>query len=371
MTDRLVVAQYNVERATTEKVQAGESELLAAAATVVQKVDPDLLLVNELSNNAQQGWTDHHNADVFAEEYLAVPQGPDREAVTLPHRYAPRSNTGIPTGLDLDAAGLELEPGSRTYGNDCHGYGEYPGRYALALFSAHPLDREAIRTFRRFRWADLPDDKMPTDPAYDVAYGEAVRERLRLHSKTCADVPVATPLGTVHAIVGHPTPPVRDGPANRNGRRCHDEVRFLGEYVSGADYPVDDDGVAGGLPGGAPAVLMGDMNAAPGESYRGTVPPGSRKGEFHFDAASRHLLDHPRLVDPEPTSPEGIRRDNPTATRFADDWCRRSDYVLPTREFGVVDAGVFYPTADGDQSGHETADRASNHRLVWVELERS
>ena len=36
----------------------------------------------------------------------------------------------------------------------------------------------------------------------------------------------------IHFLVSHPTPPVFDGPEDRNGRRNHDEIRLWADYVS-------------------------------------------------------------------------------------------------------------------------------------------
>ena len=48
-------------------------------------------------------------------------------------------------------------------------------------------------------------------------------------------------------LVAHPTPPVFDGPEDRNGRRNFDEIPLLGDYVTGrSGYIYDDDGGRGG-----------------------------------------------------------------------------------------------------------------------------
>src|SRR3546814_8339906 len=46
--------------------------------------------------------------------------------------------------------------------------------------------------------------------------------------------PIQTPLGVVHFLISHPTPPVFDGAENRNGLRNHAEIRLWAEYLSGA-----------------------------------------------------------------------------------------------------------------------------------------
>ncbi|MEO1274248.1 MAG: endonuclease/exonuclease/phosphatase family protein, partial [Pseudomonadota bacterium] len=92
-------------------------------------------------------------------------------------------------------------------------------------------------------------------------------------------------------VAAHPTPPVFDGPENRNGRRNHDEIRLLHAIATepGADWLVDDAGLAGGLAEGTPFVIAGDLNADPadGAAERGALMA---------------LLSDDRLQDPEPSS---------------------------------------------------------------------
>ena len=49
----------------------------------------------------------------------------------------------------------------------------------------------------------------------------------------------------------------------------------------------------------------------------------------------------------------------------------RVDYVLPSADLEFVDGGVFWPTADAPLMGTtlDTVERASDHRLVWVDVE--
>src|SRR5690606_19592470 len=108
-------------------------------------------------------------------------------------------------------------------------------------------------------------------------------------------VPVVLNGGTVvHVLVSHPTPPVFDGPEDRNGRRNHDEIRFWADYVEDgerASYLVDDAGVRGGLAPDALFVILGDLNADPA--------PGAGDG---VPGAITQLLDHPRVVRTEPVA---------------------------------------------------------------------
>lgn len=350
-----VFAQYNVREMTTEKVQRGGTDQLEAAAETIQRTPtPDVLLVNEMDDNFVQGWETTHNAEAFLERYLREPQAPDLEGVDFEAWVAPRCNTGVPSGMDVGKDGLGVEVGTDAYARDCFSYARYPGRYGMTLYSAHPIDADGVRTFREFRWADLPDHRIPTDPDRDLYLTAAERERFRLPAKTVADVPIELPDGTVHAVIAHASPPTADGMTTLNAPRCHDEIRFLGDYVAGADYHRDDDGTGGGLPSDERFVVLGDLNAEPGEAVTD-------------DAVTRHLLDDPRVIDPVPSGPGGRESGAPRATGRLSRGPTRSDYVLPSSGFAVSASGVGWPAEDDPHRG--AAERASDHYPVWVAVE--
>jgi phenylpropionate dioxygenase-like ring-hydroxylating dioxygenase large terminal subunit len=80
-----------------------------------------------------------------------------------------------------------------------------------------------------FRWKDMPDALLPDDPATPAPadwYSSDELNVFRLSSKSHWDLPIRIGKETVHFLVSHPTPPVFDGPEDRNGTRNHDEIRF-------------------------------------------------------------------------------------------------------------------------------------------------
>ena len=98
-------------------------------------------------------------------------------------------------------------------------------------------------------------------------YSQAAQQILRLSSKSHWDIPIKVGNSTIHLLASHPTPPVFDGPENRNGKRNHDEIRFWTDYLSGSEqsaYIYDDSGKFGGLKG-EHFVIAGDLNASPDE----------------------------------------------------------------------------------------------------------
>ena len=336
-------------------------------AEIIQRTDPDVVLLNEFDYDAA-----HAAVDLFRENYLEVAQG-GADPVRYPYAYVAPSNTGVPSGFDLN------NDGTVGGGDDAFGFGLFEGQYGMAVLSKHPIDTRSVRTFQTFRWKDMPGALLPDDPATPAPadwYSPAELDVVRLSSKSHWDVPVRVGRETLHVLASHPTPPTFDGPEDRNGRRNHDEIRFWADYVTpgaASRYIYDDDGRRGGLKPGASFVVVGDQNADPldGDSV---------------DAAIEQLLDHRRISDPMPTSAgaveaaelQGQANDthlgNPAldTADFADGapGNLRADYVLPSRDLRVRDAGVFWPV-QADPLSRLTGVfpfPSSDHRLVWVDL---
>lgn len=310
------------------RLRGGADPQARMVAEVIQRVRPDVLVLQELDRDP-----DEAALAVFAADYLAAGQN-GAEPIDYPHRVFPESNTGVLAPVDFDGDGRITLP------NDAYGFGFHPGQYAFALLSRHPV--VAARTFARTPWADVPGAVFPRD----VGARSGFRE-FRLSSKThlVADIDVFGT--TVHVLAAHPTPPVFDDARDLNGRRNADEIRLLADLLHDEEswYATADAGSGGGLREPARAVLMGDLNADPG---RGDGRPG---------AISR-LLDDVRI---SPVVPQSARGDI-TATFNGG---MRVDYVLPTADWIVTGSGVFWP-ADDDPLAR--LNDASDHHLVWVDV---
>jgi 3-phytase len=365
----------NAEGELVADLSTGTDPQLRNVAEIIQRARPDVLLINEFD------FVPHEQAArLFHRNYLSVSQNGARP-ITFGYRFVAPSNTGIPSGKDLDNNGqVVTTPGSGLYGNDAFGFGEFPGKFGMAVFSRLPIDRKHARTFQHFLWKDMPGALLPDDPATPAPHDWYSPDELaifRLSSKSHWDLPIEIGHGKrVHFLVSHPTPPVFDGPEDRNGTRNHDEIRFWSDYVTpGAGrYIYDDRGHRGGLRRGAHFVIAGDNNADPfdGDSTQNAI---------------LQLLDNPRInTSVTPTSPGGpeqaalqgganaTHRGNPAfdTADFADTspGNLRADYVLPAKELKVLGAGVFWPLL-GDPLSRLTGVfpfPTSDHRLVWVDL---
>jgi len=287
-------------------------------AETIQRARPDVLLVNEF---------DYDDGDValdaFHDRYLAVGQN-GADPITYPHRMAFASNTGIPSGFDLNNDGTAVTtPGSRGYGDDALGFGEFPGQYAFAVYSRYPIDTDGVRTFQDFLWRDMPGALLPDDPSTPAPadfFSPAELDVVRLSSKNHVDIPIEVGRRPVHLLASHPTPPTFDGPEDRNGRRNADEIRFWADYVRPgrrSRYIVDDAGVRGGLRAGGRFVIAGDLNADPvdGDSVPGAI---------------QQVLEHPWVRDPRPTSAGAVEA---AAVQGGANAAHRGDPAFDTADF--------------------------------------
>jgi hypothetical protein len=337
-------------------------------AEVIQRARPDVLLINEFDY-------DPRAVDLFRDNFLAVSHN-GSEPIDFPYAYIAPSNTGVPSGMDLDNSGAVGGP------NDAFGFGFFPGQFGMVVYSKYPIDTRRVRTFQHFLWKDMPGNRIPTP-----FYSPDEVEILRLSSKSHWDVPIRIGRRTVHFLVSHPTPPVFDGAEDRNGTRNADEIRFWADYVAWpfrGRYIYDDNGRRGGLLPGQRFVIAGDQNSDP---LDGDSIPG----------AAQQLLEHPLVnASSAPTSAGGPEaatlQGGANATHRGDPRFDtadfqdtpgpgnlRADYVLPSWNMRIERSAVFWPVqADplsrlsgvfdsatwGDVGGFPTSD----HRLVWVDV---
>jgi hypothetical protein len=323
-------------------------------AEIIQRVRPDIILLNEFDYHPDP----ERGVIPFLSNYLRQPHA-GTEPIDYPYYYQGPVNTGVDSGMDLDRDGK-----ASGTGNDAFGYGLYPGQYGMLLLSRYPIDSAAIRSFQTFLWKDMPDNLMADmrDEEGELWYPENVQQKLRLSSKSHWDVPVTVNGERIHVLASHPTPPVFDGPEDRNGRRNHDEIRFWSDYIdaeSGA-YIYDDQGGRGGL-GDERFVILGDLNAS--------MEEGDARREGIAELLGHDRVRRGRL----PTSDGGRanRADSPFGPAHTAAWGMRADYVIPSRRgWAVRDAGVFWPPpGDALHRLVESRSASSDHRLVWLDLE--
>ncbi len=319
------LATYNVELTRAgpglllRDIASGQDPAVEAVIAVLGALDADVILLTGID----------YDLEGRAVTALAARAG-------YAYTTALRGNTGVATGLDLDGNGRLGEA------RDAMGYGRFAGAAGMAVLSRFAF-ADGARDFSGFLWADLQGALLPDDMSADV------RAMQRLSTSGHWEVPVQTPHGVIRLLAWYATPPVFDGPEDRNGRRNHDEAAFWLRLLAGDlawPPPVGD------------FVLMGQSNLDPedGEGVRGAMAA---------------LLDHPMLQDTAPrgshgrTEP-GQRGDPALDTALYDFGGLRVEVVLPSAGLRVLASGVLWPD-DSDPLAAVLA-AASRHRPVWVEV---
>lgn len=309
----------------------GDQPSVEAGVAVIRKLDADILVLTGFDY-------DYDGAALSALQDRLSALGLD-----YPQALALRPNTGVPTGLDLDHNGALNGP------RDAQAYGRFAGQAGMAILSRFPIDRAGIRDFTGLLWAALPDADLPPDLAPEA------RAVQRLSTSGHYEIPILYDEGkSLRLLVWSATPPVFDGPEDRNGRRNADETALWLHLLQG-DLP----GVTGRYPPPQPPfVVMGEPNLDPAD--------GEGKPQ-----ALRTLI--ALLQDPEPRGTSGRHdarhKGDPaldTALLPKSGVGLRLDMILPSRDITVSDAQVLWPPDTDPFAATLTA--ASRHHPISAML---
>ncbi|MFQ6553700.1 endonuclease/exonuclease/phosphatase family protein [Aestuariibius insulae] len=302
----------------------------------ISHVDPDILILANIDY-------DHgHAALTELNAQLAETIAP------YPHRFTARPNTGLSTPFDIDGDGRTGRP------RDAQGYGLFSGDGGMAILSRKPILSDQIRDLSTILWKDLPDARLP-QTGNQPFFSEDILNVQRVSTTAHWIIPIDAGPRTIELLVFHASPPVFDGPEDRNGLRNADEIRLWQLFLNGKlpEKPAH------------PVILSGVVNLDP-------VDGQGRKKAIH------DLLAHPSLQDPEPRSDGGKaaadldHRGDPALDTA--DWPDgdpgnlRVDYILPDRSLTVENAGIFWPDPLPPDLFGEDGQAAGPHRIVWVDL---
>jgi hypothetical protein len=295
---------------------------ITASVAIINAVRPDILLLTNID----------HDHDAFALTAL-------RERLGYAYQFTATPNAGLMTDLDLDQNGRF---GQR---DDAQGFGRFPGDGGMAILSQWPIGD--VMDLTDMLWVDLPGAQTPEGWPEDVL---AIQ---RLSSVNHWIAPIAHPDGPLHLMAFAPTPPVFDGPEDRNGLRNGDELR-LWTHVLDTQPPAD-------------FIILGNANLDPHDGDGRSV-------------VMRDFLADPRITDPLPQSagalvvPDPDHAGNPAldTTQREKIGNLRVDYVLPAATWTIRGAGVFWPAPDDPYVALLGSDglAAGPHRLVWVDVSR-
>lgn len=311
-------------------IAKGKVPQVEAALQVIGDLDADVLVLTALDY-------DYKGIALDALAARLADMGHD-----YPFRFALQPNTGMPTGLDIDHNGYLDDA------RDAQGFGRFAGEGGMAILSRLPIDAAQAQDYSAYLWKDLPEALLPE------GMPEAEKAIQRLSTTGHWQVPIALPDGRkLGLLIWYATPPVFDGPEDRNGRRNHDEALFWAHLIDGK-LPMP--------PPKAPFVLLGDANLDPldGDGLTGGIMA---------------LLTHPALQDPAQKGSH-TRREAHKGDALMDtaDYSGegqpgglRVDYVLPSADLALSGAGVLWPAATNPLAA--ILEAASRHRPVWVDID--
>lgn len=299
----------------------GKDKQVAAVVEVITTAEPDVLVLWGIDWDAE-----HRGLKALVNE-LEDANSP------LTHFFTAQPNRGQPTGFDINGNGHKHDP------EDAQSFGEFTGQNGMAILSRWPIQDSEVMDFSAVLWRDLPNALLPWP-----GQPEHLEDVYRLASTSHWLVPIDTSdhgrvwLGSFAAST-----PVFDGPEDRNGRRNHDELIFWRHLLDGTLHTPAPDRL----------ILAGHANLDP------------QRGDGRREAI-RALLAHSALQDAKPTG---------ASQHLTVDWKRydlenmRLSYVLPTKGWQIIDAGVHWPAPDSTEIA--VVETASRHRLVWVDVQRS
>lgn len=259
------------------------------------------------------------------------------------HLFALPPNSGVPTGFDLDRDGRL--GGAR----DAQGFGSFTGQGAMAILSKIPIDRAGVQDLSGLLWRNAPNAQLPRTAGGAPYFTPEEQDLLRLSSTGHWIVPFTlADGGRLTLLAFAATPPVFDGPEDRNGLRNHDEIMLWHHVLDG----LMDTKVPG------PLAVLGNANLDPSDGAG-------------IKSAIQSLLTHPRLQDPKPRSAAAKAAANPDhrgdpgldTADFRDPvpGNLRVSYVLPSRDMTVAGAGVNWPENPEPAS-------SSRHFPVWADV---
>ncbi len=313
--DTLRVATFN-----TELSRKGPGILLR---DILKGSDPQILAVIDtlVTSRADVVAVQGFDYDLENSALRAFTLALKERGLDYPYHFSAAPNAGLQTDVDLDGDGRFGGPG------DAQGYGRFFGQGSMAILSRFPIEVSEVQEYSTLLWKDLPDNifpltasgPYPSTAAYDL-------QRLSSHGHWI--VPIDHPdLGQFHILTFHASPPVFDGPEDRNGRRNHDEVAFWSKYLDGLFGPAPQNSF----------ILLGDANLDP------------ERGDGR-SVAMQSLLSRTELQDPLP---------NQSTVHWEQTGDMRVDYVLPSTDWTIVDANVTHKNPV-----------ASRHSLVVIDLKR-
>ncbi len=292
-------------------IQREKDKQLTALKEIVTAVDPDVLLLTKVDFDLER------RAAKALQSYLG-----------FAHSLAVKPNSMMPTELDLDGDGQS---------GDRQTWARFAGEGAMLLLSKQPVHLQFH--LNDVLWKDVPSSDRPVHRNGTPYPSKAAQDAQKLIGQGLwvIKVDMQDEAEIILAAFQNQTP-VFDGPEDMNGLRGRAQLQML-------------DAIRNNKFGEFPSqrfALIGNANLDP------------KRGEGDR-AAIATLLSDPRLQDPIPKSALG----GDATAMWENPGPMRVSYILPSRDWIVEQAEVFWP----DQGPLRlAAERASRHRMIWMDI---
>ena len=145
--DQIRIATFNVamglqsEGELMARLESGSDPALAQLAEILQRVRPDIILLNEFDYMP--------GSDLYLRRNYLEKTHSGFAALEYAYAYMGPVNTGIDSGLDFNNNGKTGDP------EDAWGFGNFPGQYGMLVLSRFPINTPLIRSFQNFLWKQI------------------------------------------------------------------------------------------------------------------------------------------------------------------------------------------------------------------------
>ncbi|MEL6610078.1 MAG: endonuclease/exonuclease/phosphatase family protein [Pseudomonadota bacterium] len=289
------------------------ADIDAILATIVQAT-PDIITLHDVD------WDAGLVAATAFQTRLA------RSGWDMPHLVARRPNSGMATGLDMDGDGRVGRA------RDAQGYGLFSGAGGMIMLSRYPI--LSVDDYSDVLWSGLAWARLPRVDGAPFPSARAQGAQ-RLSSVGHWAVAIDTPGAPVTVLTHHATPPVFDGPEDRNGLRNRDELLFWARWAETMET------------GAYVLAAVTNLDAKRGDGLRDA-----------WAALAPHFQD----VAPKSADADGVPSD--VTARFEQPGPLRTTHVLPATGCPVTGSGLIWPEEPrglGDR-------RFTRHALVYVDM---
>ncbi|MDO6727979.1 endonuclease/exonuclease/phosphatase family protein [Cognatishimia sp. 1_MG-2023] len=285
-----------------------------AVAKQIADAAPDIIVLQNIDFDSQ-----NHGLSGLRE--LINNQG----GPSYPHLFAPRPNTGIPTGIDIDGDGISNGP------RDAHGYGTFPGQRGIAILSQHPIATAGVQSFSNILWQNAAAAAPDVIPAPEMLSIDA-RDTFRLSSTAHVAIPFSINGSLLTILTHHATPPMFDGPEDRNGFRNAAENLFWLAYLNGTFTEA--------LPQSYILAALTNIDPNKGQGHRSAMQSILQSQQFREP-----------LVTVPPTNRVTVQWNETQSSSM------RVSYLLPS------------PNITVKATGNRPMPSASRHHLIWIDID--